>query len=150
MTSLARFDEAFGQPAALPTQARIPNGYYTLTFPCGMHRTFRIYTRPATSDFAPGKRVAALLIGPRNTEDFEPFAWVDDSGIQVWKRFKGAKDSPSQHERHALVLWRLATGEVLDGHELQLSKRCLACNRTLTDPESIRLGVGPSCRSRGK
>jgi hypothetical protein len=148
MSALAQFDEAFGQPLALPTQARIPNGYYTIVFPCGTHRTFRVYTRPATSNFAPGKRVVALFIGPANTQDYEPLGWVDDTGIQVWKRFRGAKDAPSQHERHAAVLWALATGEVLDGYEVQLSKRCLVCNRTLTDPESIRLGVGPFCRSR--
>jgi hypothetical protein len=146
MSALAQFDDAFAQPVTLQTQARVANGFYTVTFPDGSHRTFRVYTRPADSDFAPGKRVAALLIGPRNTEDFEPFAWVDDTGIQVWKRFRGAKDNPSQHERHTSILWKLATGEVLEGHELQLSKRCLVCNRTLTDPTSISLGIGPSCR----
>jgi hypothetical protein len=47
MNSLAQFDDNFMEPVALQTQARIANGFYTVTFPCGSHRTFRVYTRPA-------------------------------------------------------------------------------------------------------
>jgi hypothetical protein len=32
--------------------------------------------------------------------------------------------------------------------ELHAAGRCLRCGATLTDPESIRLGIGPTCRSK--
>jgi hypothetical protein len=30
-------------------------------------------------------------------------------------------------------------------YTVQLSKRCLRCNRTLTTPESLERGIGPEC-----
>lgn len=149
MIDLSEFDAAFAeafaapQAATIPTASVIPNGIYTLTFPCGSHRTFRIFTKKTTAKFAPGKRICAMLIGPDNTTDYEPFAFVDDSGIHVWKRFKNQKQA-----EYAELLWMLATGCEADGHELLISKRCLRCNRTLTDPISLELGTGPECRKR--
>ena len=35
-----------------------------------------------------------------------------------------------------------------EGYELQLEGRCVVCNRKLTHPESIRLGIGPECGNR--
>jgi len=35
-----------------------------------------------------------------------------------------------------------------DGYTLLLEGRCVRCNRKLTHPESIRLGIGPECRSK--
>lgn len=35
-----------------------------------------------------------------------------------------------------------------EGYTLLLEGRCIACNRKLTHPESIRLGIGPECRSK--
>lgn len=147
MISFAHFDEAFAEAFAkpiashIPTSSKMPNGIMTLTFPCGSHRIFRIFTKKATAKFAPGERICALLIGPDNTTDYEPFAFVDDSGIHVWKRFKNQKQA-----EYAELIWMLATGCEADGHELLISKRCLVCNRTLTDPLSLELGVGPTCR----
>lgn len=34
------------------------------------------------------------------------------------------------------------------GYEIQRSSRCVRCNRELTDPESLRIGQGPECRSK--
>lgn len=34
------------------------------------------------------------------------------------------------------------------GYVCQLSGRCLRCNKELTHPESIRLGIGPTCRTK--
>lgn len=35
-----------------------------------------------------------------------------------------------------------------DGYTLLLDGRCVVCNRKLTDPESIRTGIGPKCGGR--
>lgn len=146
--NLSQFDEAiaeaFAKPdaAPIPTASVIPNGIYTLTFPCGSHRTFRIFTKSADAKFAPGKRIVALLIGPDNAsfDNYEPFAFCDDTGIQVWKRFKNQKQA-----EYARLLWMLATGCEADGYSLLISKRCLRCNRTLTRPHAIEAGIGDDC-----
>lgn len=122
----------------LPAQ-HIHNGYYTLTFPCGTHRTFRLFTQ-AKGKFA-GKRMMGMLIGPDNTNDYETFAFLTETGFAVWKRFTNQKQA-----EYASKLWKMLNGEILDDHELIESRRCLKCNRKLTDPESAKLGIGPSCR----
>lgn len=35
-----------------------------------------------------------------------------------------------------------------EGYTLLLEGRCVCCNRKLTDPDSIRLGIGPVCGGR--
>ena len=118
----------------------IPNGFHTISFPDGSQKTFRIRTKPIDSKFAPGKRVIGLLIGPDNTSDYEDFAFLFESGAVCWKRFRNGK-----HQEYAELLVSLHK-EPIDGYNISIEKRCLVCNRTLTDPESIRLGIGPVCR----
>lgn len=126
--------------SALP-RPDIQNGFYTLTFPCGSHRVFRISTRQRGA-FA-GKRILGMLIGPDNTSDYEDFAFLGPEGFQVWKRFKGAKQA-----EYATKLFALITGGEIDEHTLTVSRRCMVCNRTLTTPESYAKGIGPVCESR--
>lgn len=118
----------------------LPNGYMTISFPDGSHRTLRVRTQPASSKFAPGKRIIGLLIGPDNTADYEDFCFLTERGPVMWKRFANTKN---QH--YAELLWVL-NKEPLDGYELVMSKRCLVCNRPLTDAESVRVGICPICR----
>lgn len=128
----------------LATVARpdIHNGYYTLTMPCQSHRTFRLYTQQRGK--LAGKRLLGMLIGPDNTADYEDFAFLTQAqcGFVVWKRFANQRQA-----EYARLLWKfIGEGELIDGHEVSESRRCLKCNRTLTDDESIRLGIGPTCR----
>lgn len=127
-------------PAALGP-AWLPNGLYTLTLPCGTHRTLRVYTQQE-GVFA-GKRLLALLIGPENTTDFEDAAFVFPTGVKVWKRFRNQKPA-----YYADLLWALMSGERVEGCSVQLSKRCIVCNRTLTTPDSLERGYGPTCAER--
>lgn len=143
---LSRFDDeidALGKPADLANlPARdVPNGFFTLTFPSGEHRTFRIRTVPGGT--FKGRRMLGMLIGPDNTAEYESFAFVEESGPSVWKRFKNQKQA-----QYAAIIWDLVHGGELDGYELKISKRCLACNRPLTSPESIDAGYGPLCAER--
>lgn len=144
--SLSSFDDAIdalSKPADLANlPARgVPNGFYTLTFPSGEHRTFRIRTEPGGK--FKGRRTLGILIGPDNTAEYESFAFIEDAGPSVWKRFKNQKQA-----QYAMVIWSIVNGEEIDGYELKISKRCLACNRPLTTPESLETGYGPSCRER--
>lgn len=133
-----KFDEATRK--ALLASSAISNGYYTVTFTDGGHRTFRVHTQAADSRFASGKRIVGLLIGPDNTKDYEGVAFLTPDGIKPWKRFQGTRTAV-----HLDLLWDLMNGERVDGCSLEVSKRCLCCNRTLTTSESIERGVGPVC-----
>jgi hypothetical protein len=134
---------AGGATAVKLAAPHVWNGFYTLTFPDGSHRTFRVHTQKVTARFAPGQRVISLLVGPENTTDYEGVAFLNDDGVAVWRRHRGMKV-----EEHLGKLWRLMNGEEITGHEIAVSKRCFVCNRTLTDPISLNLGIGPTCRER--
>jgi len=115
------------------------NGYYTITFPDGSHKTFRLHTQKGGK--LAGKRILSLLIGPDNTSDYEQFAFMDVKEFKVWKRFAGQKQA-----EYARKLWTLMNGGAIYEHELMTVGHCIKCNRVLSDPESIRTGLGPTCR----
>lgn len=136
-TTLAKWDDDFEGPGVHAAPV-IHNGIYTLTLPDGGHRTWKIHTRKNHVKFAPGKRVISLLTGPDNESDYEMVGFVDDRGIKPWGRF-------GHLGKFTDVIWRLATGELVDGYSLLVSGRCVRCNRTLTTEESIRRGIGDEC-----
>lgn len=62
---------------------KVPNGRCTIeSTRTGEHRTFRIWTQAADAEFAPGKRVVALLTGSQNDDpdDYTGFAFIDEQG----------------------------------------------------------------------
>lgn len=147
MIALSDLDSAFetaGQrkPVAELPQPWLPNGLFTLTFPCGTHKTIRIHTQQLGN--MAGKRILSLLIGPQNTDDFEGIAELTPAGVWVWKRWKGKKP-----DEYAQLLWSLMKGEELEGHSVLVSKKCMRCNRPLSTPESIERGIGPECEKKG-
>jgi len=75
--------------------AKVFNGTYTITSPTGAHRTFRI--RTALHGDMKGKRLVELLVGPDNENNFQPFGFVDDNGVAVWKKYRGQDGKPSIH-----------------------------------------------------
>jgi hypothetical protein len=151
MNTLAELDEEADR-LATPARATSPeklaaawfaNGFYTLSFPDGSHKTFRVRTDRA-GIFA-GKRTLAVLIGPQNTDEYEPIAFLQEEGFHVWRRYRGSKLLD-----YAAILWDMMKDKKLDGYEVRVSKRCLICNRVLTTPESVDAGIGPECASRGR
>jgi len=125
----------------------LPNGTFTLTNGNGGHRTLQIRTQKEDAKFAPGKRIIALLTGPDNTSDYKPFGFVNENGISVWSKKRGKEQ---KFESLARMLWVMAHEEVNSyterGCELKQSRKCIRCNRKLTDPTSIDMGIGPVCR----
>lgn len=126
------------------------NGIVTLVSPrTGNHRTFRIYTRPEDSDFAPGKRVLYLLIGPDQiwNTNWKGFAFVSDRGVHVWKSKRGDAGEKSKFEIYADMIENREKWQAR-GVEYKFEGRCRVCNRTLTNPESIDAGIGPVCAEK--
>lgn len=128
------------------------NGFYTITSPTGEHRTFQVKTQSEDAQFAAGKRIAMMLTGEDNEEDYQGFGFVTESGIVVWKSKRGQGER-SFWEKVADVLWSLSEYNTNSpyakrGFEILLDKRCYRCNRRLTNPMSIETGIGPECAQR--
>lgn len=135
--------------------ARIFNGCYTIqNQKTGEHRTFRIRTQPNDARFAPGKRVVALLSGPDNTSDYQPFGFVNDDGIHVWRKYKAVLGPlHTAYQSYAGMLWDLAavgpkSRTAKAGYQLLAEGACLRCNKLLTNPVSLSTGIGPKCGGR--
>lgn len=117
------------------------NGVFTVkSTKTGEHRTFRISTMPKNGQFAPGKRVVSLLVGPDNTQDYKQFGFVYDDNISVWSRLRGGQfDDLAYMLKHLDVY--IENGKV----EVFAATRCRICNKPLTTPESVESGIGPIC-----
>ena len=128
------------KPVATLPQLDLPNGRFTLVFPCGTHKTLRVHTQQLGK--MAGKRIVSLLIGPENSTDYQQFGELVDSpvGFWAWKNWKGKKP-----EEYAGLLVKMLRGEVIEGYEVLESRNCLRCNLPLTTPESIAANLGPRC-----
>ncbi len=130
-----------------PAQTCIADGFYTVQHGTS-HKTFRLKTQPADSDFAPGKQIIAYLRGTNNEADYTGFGFVIDGTIRPWKRF-----SSGGYEQIIQAARYLISGPAVSHEKAGLmyamqSGNCYRCGRLLTTPESISLGLGPTCASR--
>jgi hypothetical protein len=110
----------------------------------GNHRTFKIRTQNDKSKFAPGSRVVSLLTGP-DREDYrnwQSFGFANPSGIVVFRKY-----ADTEFAKFSIMLNNKAQYEAL-GCEYMIESTCRVCNRQLTEPESIRSGIGPVCAGR--
>lgn len=124
------------------------NGRFTLESPRGSHKTFQIKT--AKGGKLKGSRILSIFFGRENTDDaqYKGFAFVTDDGIKIWSRL-----NDHCHQMYAAVLRSLVQrGEDSQfhrmGYRLLMEKRCRVCNKTLTNPESVKSGIGPECSGR--
>tara|TARA_R110000851_G_scaffold120002_1_gene248058 strand:- start:2588 stop:3067 length:480 start_codon:yes stop_codon:yes gene_type:complete len=146
------------------------NGTYTVSHPEAGHFTVKLYT--ARKGALEGRRILALLQGPDNTRDWKGVGFWSDDGtrVDVWKRFSSASrtlqidgfnygDHWSATEKKCAIWSDLIVRGATEfkhghwygeGYRLQLEGRCVVCNAVLTQPESIRLGIGPTCRGKQK
>jgi hypothetical protein len=129
------------------------NGCYTIQNTVkGTHRTFRVATVRKGS--LAGQRIVSLLTGRDNESDYTGFGFVLPDGIKVWRKHcSGIPGQPGAFETYAIMLWSMVTrGESSlwhgKGYRLLIEKRCMRCNRKLTNPESILTGIGPECAGR--
>lgn len=132
---LAEHSEAAGTPLT----DELPEGYYTVVLESGEHRTFRIKVASSQSKLA-GKAIISYLSGSDNTSDYTGFGFVEGTQIKIWRRF--SEDSTLADAAKILVGDPTAAQQ---GYA-KVSGNCYICARTLTDPTSIDLGIGPVCR----
>lgn len=137
--------------------AVIFNGDFELTSPkTGEIRSLVIRTQDKTSNFCPGERIVKLFIGTIRDEfkHWEGFGFAGDRGINVWKSKRG-DEKRSLHDYLAQILWGLEvdgeeSGWFKVGYRVEANYRCIACNRPLTNEESMQTGIGSICAGRRK
>lgn len=104
----------------------------------GGHRTFKIAT--IKNGNLKGKRVVSLLIGPDNTSDYLGLGFVHNDGVvRAWNKHKG-----TVYEKTLEVLNHLDKLNV----EVMFEGKCRICNRVLTNPKSLAIGIGSECLNK--
>jgi hypothetical protein len=147
---------------------RLQNGTYTVSHPDRAH--FTVEVRTALKGGLAGKRIIALLVGSDNTADYMGVAFWDDDAegkgkANVWRKHRGdgsrgVVDGYAWSEAFSIVERKLTMMLDLalrgdegfwhaEGYELLRAGACVRCNRKLTTPESIELGIGPVCARKG-
>lgn len=121
----------------------IRDGFYTVSTG-ETHRTFRVHTQAQDADFAPGKQIIGYLRGGDNQRDYTSFAFIVNGHLQVWKRFQAGKYLAIETAR--FLVEDRESQEAAGKMYAMESGNCYRCNRLLTDPVSIQLGIGPTCR----
>ena len=126
-------------PAAAPAPAEfhVHPGVYTVESATG-RRTFKVEVQASDAKFAAGQVIISYLSGADNDSDYTGFGFIVGSTVRPWKRYAEATE-----------LLGFASLLMADPEAALVSKNCARCNRTLTTPESIRLGYGPECAKRG-
>jgi len=122
---------------------RLFNGIYTMTDTVtGERWTFKVTT--AKRGGLAGRRIIAMLTGPRNTDDYQGVGFVNDDGIVLWRRCQD-----SGIKLIVAAFWdRMVHDENADRFHVDEASTCICCNRLLTVPESIQTGIGPICADR--
>lgn len=115
----------------------------------GTHRTFRIKTQKNDANFAPGERILSLLTGPDNESSYTQIGFVKPASFRhpngrviLWRKYR-----TEQYEALVRVLQYPDHFRSL-GCEYHFDGTCRVCNRSLTNPESIKSGIGPKCAGK--
>lgn len=117
-------------------------GIYTLSNG-SEHQTFRINIQSIEENFMPGKALLSLFVGSENymQSNYKSFAFIDNKSIRVWKRHQDS----DIYTQWIDILWKMLNNKNVDGFTLNIARNCLVCNKLLTNPDSIKIGIGKDC-----
>lgn len=97
----------------------------------------------------------ALLNGPNNDTDYQFLGIAVSKGVEVpvyrhGRKSKVSKDASSVRafDFFLKTLMQKKEGDEYTAVEVWHEGRCGRCNRKLTVPESIEIGLGPECASK--
>lgn len=113
----------------------------------GEHFTYKVVSKD--DRYKQGQKVyfASLLTGPDNESSYtymgllnsEKLSLVPTKGSKIGSGSKSAK----------VFRWALQVisgrSTLPSGYDIKHAGRCCRCGRTLTEPESIEIGIGPHC-----
>ncbi len=122
---------------------------------CSDRYTFQVKRKPAT-DRWPESWFINLLTGPDNSRDYSPLGRMNpETGAMRLVRSTQMNDrswSVKLVRRVLACVFEVANAKPEDilraGFELRHEGRCGRCGRRLTVPESIDIGLGPTCAAK--
>jgi len=128
--------------------SKINNGTITLiNKEKGSHITLNIKT--VKGGKLKGKRIIARLVGRDNTSDYMGFGFVNENDtISLWRRHCNAKNAQIADIVISMFVDGVAS-KFAEKVSMEVSKRCIRCNRKLTTPKSLADGIGPECIKKG-
>jgi len=119
------------------------NATFTMTSAAsGQHFTYKVRQKDETTPFFVSVRY-------KTDGDWTDYRYIGFlHGSDRANLIAGRKGCPDSDSFKALrwALQHLCTRKIPDQLTIQHEGACCVCNRPLTDPESIRLGIGPVCR----
>lgn len=83
-----------------------------------------------------------------NSKPNHYIGYLRPGDTQVRLSAKASKEQNKARDALNWLLLQLAYGSKIDQVEFYHSGTCCRCNRTLTDPTSIEMGIGPECRKK--
>lgn len=88
-----------------------------------------------------------VLTGPDNTANYSYLGLLnkDTGAIIKTHKSKITEDAQSFKVIRWLVSVLWGSNKIPDGYSILHAGKCCRCGRKLTDPESIKRGIGPEC-----
>ena len=136
------------------------NATLTLQSQSGKHYTYKVKRAENRKDGAanaPLRWFVSLLSGPDNTADFTYIGLLEqEQGQNKMLCFRLTRASKLSLSTPPVAGFGWFVGRIVAEDTVRLTEqvavfhegRCGKCNRKLTDPVSIQLGIGPICRAR--
>lgn len=107
----------------------------------GQHYTYKI-TKAREAD----RYFVSLLVGRNNERDYIYLGLADRNKFLVLTANSRMKDDSKPVRVFRWALKCVKNAKALPaGYSIMHEGHCCRCGRILTDPESIRLGIGPEC-----
>lgn len=124
----------------------IKEGYYTVLRD-GRHRTFHITTSPGDRS---GKLLVGIMVGADNVMDYEYIGYIDPAKrFHYFDKFKSKSGDVQKFDVIEDALKTINGSKSVYGFEKVLnSENCWVCRRLLTNPRSIKYGIGKKCRAK--
>jgi len=163
MNEMGRSERGSDEAALGHECPSVPNGTFTVSDAAGRTETFKVHT--VRHGVLQDKRVIKRQI---DGAIFKAFGFLTrDGSLRVWRSYYEDEAAGASYIHMARMLLRaidqcVEIAEVQSGlantsfeinhqyqgvtYTIQASTLCRVCNRELTDPTSIRLGIGPDCR----
>jgi hypothetical protein len=127
----------------------IPSDFCEKNKTCKSHYTYKVLKWKKEEKWS-----IYLLAGPDNTQDFEYLGMInpETGAVKLTKKSNYKPESWPVRivARILLRLWANEMDQVTKhGFALMHEGRCGMCGKKLTTPESIELGLGPTCAAKG-
>lgn len=125
------------------------NATFTVDNGKGEHYTFKI-VEPKRGDFVPNTRFVKYLTGPDNESSYTYLGKFNmhDGTVALTKGSKLTDDSKPVKVIRWAMKHVFGDRQLPDGYQIRHAGKCGCCGRTLTEPLSLTIGIGPECRKR--